>query len=384
MGYDSIKKRVGDYSKSKIENDEEDMILSRDEMQLDTVAQSVFSLDSDLQDKINSVRKEYESERARIDGKKVELDAERENLSSSITSEMGKLSEADSKLEKVGTMKYGKAADTAKKKCEEYISDLQGLLGLIEESGDVNKSADDTSGSRDASILTQLFGIDDKNDTPLLNISTKSLNKMFVKGMSQTLSSSSHDNVKSIYSKYAEKLTVADVNHSGGAFYRYGDGVFMNEKQVQNGDMIHKPYQTAFHEFGHNIDYLMGNGIPISETWNNGQLYSAIQYDFDALKGNMTDDELIENIKMDMKINNYSIMDMASVSDMLECLTGKSYPLGVGHGASYWVNPTRLPCKEFFAETLDGAAANENSYQMMKKYFPSAVSVVNDILNGGM
>ena len=384
MGYDSIKKRVGDYSKSKIENDEEDMILSRDEMQLDTVAQSVFSLDSDLQEKINSVRKEYESERARIDGKKVELDAEREDLSSSITSEMGKLSEADSKLEKVGTMKYGKAADTAKKKCEEYISDLQGLLDLIEESGDVNKPADDTSGSRDASILTQLFGIDDKNDTPLLNISAKSLNKMFVKGMSQTLSSSYHDNVKSIYSKYAEKLTVADANHSGGAFYRYGDGVFMNEKQVQNGDMIHKPYQTAFHEFGHNIDYLMGNGIPISETWNNGQLYSAIQYDFDALKGNMTDDELIENIKMDMKINNYSIMDMASVSDMLECLTGKSYPLGVGHGASYWVNPTRLPCKEFFAETLDGAAANENSYQMMKKYFPSAVSVVNDILNGGM
>ena len=66
MGYDSIKKRVGDYSKSKIENDEEDMILSRDEMQLDTVSQSVFCLDSDLQDKINSVRKEYESERVDI------------------------------------------------------------------------------------------------------------------------------------------------------------------------------------------------------------------------------------------------------------------------------------------------------------------------------
>ena len=128
MGYDSIKKRVRDYSKSKIENDEEDMTLCRDEMQLDTVSQSVFSLDSDLKDKINSVRKEYESERARIDGKKIKLDAERENLSDTITSEVGKLSEADSKLEKVGTMKYGKAADTAKKKCEEYITQLEGLL----------------------------------------------------------------------------------------------------------------------------------------------------------------------------------------------------------------------------------------------------------------
>ena len=139
MGYDSIKKRVGDYSKSKIENDEEDMILSRDEMQLDSVSQSVFSLDSDLQDKINSVRKEYESERARIDGKKVELDAEREVLSSTITSEVGKLSEADSKLKKVGTMKYGKAADTAKKKCEEYITQLEGLLDELggEHSADI-------------------------------------------------------------------------------------------------------------------------------------------------------------------------------------------------------------------------------------------------------
>lgn len=140
MGYDSIKKRVGDYSKSKIENDEEDMILSRDEMQLDTVSQSVFSLDSDLQDKINSVRKEYESERARIDGKKIELDAEREDLSDTITSEVGKLSEADSKLEKVGTMKYGKTADTAKKKCEEYINQLEGLLDELggEHSADIS------------------------------------------------------------------------------------------------------------------------------------------------------------------------------------------------------------------------------------------------------
>ena len=181
MGYDSIKMRVGDYSKSKIENDEEDMILSRDEMQLDTVSQSVFSLDSDLQDKINSVRKEYESERARIDGKKVELDAEREDLSSSITSEVGKLSEADSKLEKVGTMKYGKAADTAKKKCEEYITQLEGLLDELggEYSADISCDTQGRTDNQFASVSNPVYG--NGEFTPLL-MTAQTIQTVFLAG----------------------------------------------------------------------------------------------------------------------------------------------------------------------------------------------------------
>ena len=78
-------------------------------------------------------------------------------------------------------------------------------------------------------------------------------------------------------------------------------------------------------------------------------------------------------------------------------MTGIDYPLGSGHGSkfvqeigsdgsvverkiSYWQN--RLPNKEFFAETLDGAAANEESYLMMKRFFPTAVSVVHKIIGG--
>lgn len=39
-------------------------------------------------------------------------------------------------------------------------------------------------------------------------------------------------------------------------------------------------------------------------------------------------------------------------------------------------------CIKFFAEILDGAAANEESYQMMKYFFQKAVPVVHKMTGG--
>lgn len=164
----------------------------------------------------------------------------------------------------------------------------------------------------------------------------------------------------------ATNLTVKDAAYSGGAFYRYGEDVYFNSSQVEAGDRIHKPYQTAFHEFGHNIDYIMGNGVTISEKWGNNALYDAIKSNFEVLKGQQTNEQLIQSLKEEMKENGWSIMDTASISDIVESMTGISYPLGVGHGSSYWDG--RLPNKEFFAETLDGAA-NEKSYGLLQRMF---------------
>lgn len=206
------------------------------------------------------------------------------------------------------------------------------------------------------------------------------LGKDFVNGMQNTLNKSSHSDVKKIYEKYGSQLQVKDANYTGGAFYRHGDGVYMNKGVVSKGDMIHEPYQTAFHEFGHNIDYIMGNGQPISETWNNGELMDAIRDDFSSLKGSRSNEELVAALKEEMAKGGWSIKEVGSVSDIVESMTGISYPLGVGHGSSYWNG--RLPCKEFFAETLDGAASNEGSYSFIKKMFPRAVAVVHKILGG--
>ncbi len=200
--------------------------------------------------------------------------------------------------------------------------------------------------------------------------------------MDKVLNSSKHIGVKTLYNKYRDQLTVKDANYKGGAFFRPGEGVSFNASKVEAGDMIHKPYQTAFHEFGHNIDYLMGNGSPISESWGDNALYKAIKNDFDVLKGKQSNEQLIGNIKKEMETKGYSVMDTASVSDMLESLTGTSYPLGAGHGKDYWID--RKPNREFFAEVLDGAASNERSYVLMKQMFPRAVKIVDKIIGGGL
>lgn len=220
----------------------------------------------------------------------------------------------------------------------------------------------------------------------------------FVMGMYSTLSKSTHEDVQRLYSRYANQITVRDTNHLGCAHYTANDGVYMFKEQVATGDrQMNKPYQTAFHEFGHNIDYLIGGGNPISESWGNNELYRAICDDFEALRGNKTNEEIVNDLRKEMADKKWSMFQCGSVSDILECMTGIEYPLGSGHGSrtvqetssdgsiikrkiSYWHN--RFPNKEFFSETLDGAAANEESYFMMQHFFPQAVSVVHKIIGG--
>lgn len=220
----------------------------------------------------------------------------------------------------------------------------------------------------------------------------------FVLGMYNTLSGSRYEDVREMYKKYSNKVSVCDTNYLGTAHYKANQGVFFFKTQVAKGDgQMDKPYQTAFHEFGHNIDYLIGGGSPISESWGNNELYRAICKDFETLRGDRTNEQLVADLKKEMEEKNWTLFQIGSVSDILECMTGIDYPLGSGHGSkfvqemssdgsvverkiSYWQN--RLPNKEFFAETLDGAAANEESYLMMKQFFPNAVSVVHKIIGG--
>lgn len=220
----------------------------------------------------------------------------------------------------------------------------------------------------------------------------------FVDDMHNILRSTSHTDISIMYQKYADNITIYEAQDiNGRALYKHGTGVIFNTNAVKNGSRIHKPYQVAFHEFGHNLDYILGKGIPISEKWGNGALYEAIKYDFNVLKGTKSNEELIDALRQQKKEYKWTNMAIASVSDILECMTGIDYPLGSGHGQvtttvknldgsttevvhSYWKD--RLPCKEFFAEVLDGAIANEESYNMLKAMFPNAVRIVHKIVGG--
>jgi SPP1 gp7 family putative phage head morphogenesis protein len=277
----------------------------------------------------------------------------------------------------------------------------------------------------------------------------------YVNAMETLLEFTEEPNVKDLYYKFGDRLDVVnDPDMKGGAFFRPSEGkVHMNAEYVSKGDNLHAPYQTAFHEFGHNIDWLAGRdagGTYISVDYENGKLGKTIKSDWQQFKikmfrdypseylyggtieaqektfrmyvryvdtgdgkyialshklqnGEITmyeamhDDKLMQRVMAQMKKDwvdpddvtiallkreGKDISECGSVSDIIEYCTRKSYPLGVGHDLKYWKGNPDAGAKEFFAETLDGMAANPKSLAQMRRIFPNSVGVVEEIVGG--
>lgn len=64
--------------------------------------------------------------------------------------------------------------------------------------------------------------------------------------------------VRDTWNKYLPQLEKALPPEKGRSGYYYpGETVHFNTDRVANGDVIHTPYQTHFHEYAHNIDWLI-------------------------------------------------------------------------------------------------------------------------------
>lgn len=229
---------------------------------------------------------------------------------------------------------------------------------------------------------------------------TKGLTDEFRKGMAEALAKSEHEAVRRIYQKYEDRLVCKDDKYKGGAHYSHAKGgVFFNAEAGQ-------PYRTAFHEFGHMIDYLIGTSNnegrvaaqstmqTVGSGWDITGLKGVLKKDYKAYKqkeGITDDKDLILHLKgQDVKVKNgrrattikganVPATARGDISDTLEGLTGISYPLGRGHGAAYHERPGASE-KEFFAEVLDAAANNQASFEWFEKLFPGAVQMVFDII----
>lgn len=253
-------------------------------------------------------------------------------------------------------------------------------------------------------------------------------------------------NVKELYYKYGDQLKV--VKESGGsAYFQPKDqSVHMDPDRVAQGSNWSRPYQTAFHEFGHNIDWLAVDGQQdyMSTTYKGGILKKTIKDDWASFKmamfrsnpqayiggdnfdvtfrsvlrsidgkdgvftemshrlrnGTTTieailndpdygDDIVRKMLKSVMFSDEYTINIIKSeglppsatcdISDIIEFCTKYSYPLGLGHGTSYWRMSSSGPV-EFFAEVCDSKVASPASMEQMRRIFPNAVKVVEEML----
>ena len=288
-----------------------------------------------------------------------------------------------------------------------------------------------------------------------------SIGDEYANAMETVLNFTEEEDVKDLFYKFGDSLKVTDSNMEGcGAYFDSGDGgVHMNASGVASGDDVHVAYQTAFHEFAHNIDWVAGNerGAQwVSRSYKNGLLGSTIKSDFDEYakrfvmenphslfqdeadfritlrdmgrnidekfttmaraqrRGEISIEEILgqygddisnyilsnddnktwvyDKIIESLKSESMPMTTSGSLSDMLEYCTGNPYPLGVGHGKEYWgtmgykddgsvvFNDREMAPLEFFAEVCDGKASNPKSLEQMRRVFPNAVKVVEDII----
>lgn len=216
------------------------------------------------------------------------------------------------------------------------------------------------------------------------------------------------EHIQEMWREFADSFRAGRLpSGSDGAYYSpLQDRVFLNIRDVAAGDTISTPYSVLFHEYGHMTDYLIarknGHGSAVAYS----ELFIGVGADgkpvmrhnsAGGLLGRTAKDELEGHIRRIQRQNpqmsreraadalvrevnrKYNVRDRADISDMFEGAgIGISYPMGAGHGLSYWTG--RDSGKEIFAEIMSAEAAHPGSLRAIKEYFPSTYKVYQDMM----
>lgn len=223
----------------------------------------------------------------------------------------------------------------------------------------------------------------------------------------KTLVENADPETRRVWNKYQGYFKTSDPNYSGSQAYYSptSDSVTLNIGRAQTGSSYQTPYQVLFHEYGHMTDYLIArdnggsrfaaftemfggidpNGNPIINRTGSGLLGATAKKEVKDLLSSIkkthgvTRKSEAARILIDEITNNYSLLARSDVSDMLEGAgIGVAYPLGVGHGTSYWKQ--RDNGKEIFAEIFSAEMASSESLACIQKYFPETYKIYREIL----
>lgn len=107
------------------------------------------------------------------------------------------------------------------------------------------------------------------------------------RGMSETLDNCPSEDMRALFSKYGFKLKA--VGHSGGrSYHSSAEGqVHLNVRTALSGSELYEPYGLAFHEFGHMVDWLAGDGAMYASAKSG--IVKAIDADWAKYKARVAD-----------------------------------------------------------------------------------------------
>lgn len=214
----------------------------------------------------------------------------------------------------------------------------------------------------------------------------------FAEHMERIISSAEerHPEIAKAYRRFSCKFTVLQSDRPSGAHYDPNDGgIRFNAGKDRRGESVHPPYGTVFHEFGHLMDNVSSVGRPWEWSGRDNGLMDVLKDDWKVFRSSVCKGSgLRRNADKDRRVIDTLLSEGArrkrheygDLSDIIEGMTGVSYPFGVGHGADYHRNNNGYTSLEFFAEVCGSAMTSEESYQQLKRVFPNGVALVERLL----
>lgn len=203
--------------------------------------------------------------------------------------------------------------------------------------------------------------------------------------------------IQDLWEKHKDGVLVNDPDYNGWEAWYDPEkkAVTINIKDCKSGSIYESPYQAAFHEFGHNIDFI------INEKTNGDVLKAYSETYKDGLLGKTSKEEaaaFIEKNRLQMEqetgrpvsieeacdkiseqlMNKIPLLERTDLSDIFEDATDGKINLGLGHGIEYWEMHNNGV--EIFAEIFSASICNKGSLNAIKEYFPETYKVFQEIV----
>jgi SPP1 gp7 family putative phage head morphogenesis protein len=236
---------------------------------------------------------------------------------------------------------------------------------------------------------------------------------------------------KAVWQKLEDKLKVKSATSNVHPCCHQTAGIEMNVAKDAKGLSYSKPYQTTFHEFGHNMDYIAnveyGNGYsfqPFSYTYQDNIFGKTLKKEIDdrvdalaakmkaEFKAHADDFEWLHKNgyisdwnydfyqkygswvggkpsfsksmaynAIEKEVKAMTMVENADLSDILEGATKGKIQCGFGHGKAYWSKAEHKLSTEAFAEMFDSSVANPVQMEAIKKYFPESYKIFEEMLD---
>jgi len=239
----------------------------------------------------------------------------------------------------------------------------------------------------------------------------------------QKIVNESDDLEKQLWIKAEDRLQIAEAkSRKNGAYYSRLEGITVNIEKKSLKSEHSKPYQTIFHEFGHNIDWLVnGKKSEFSTDYQDGIFEKTIRKDF-ANKLAKYKDDMKEHFKVYEKdfdklhelnyitknqvgylkesinkisdfFNSRTLIKKISedirymgveatpcLSDMVEGASGGKIYAGFGHGEKYWKKKGSLSA-EAFAEMFELSITKDTKQlEAIKSFFPESYEIYKQMV----